>query len=423
MSANASLLEEFAGCLYEAPTCEGGTRDWRIDPTSGAEYPFDLTTNEILNMKFDGVPIKIEHAYAGFTQGDEIGRVRETATDPVTGYTAVKFALHDTLEGRTVARLIKAGTLDSLSLGHVYNTATSSVTASEVSVCFNGARPGTCLYKDTGIYDQFKSNVAVRASSMASEPPQDTLTPDAVVNDDTAAAGPPQPRDLVELLEYVTSVPGSDKNASMELYKQVAGIVGRGKTQDEEAEKQRTLITALEKQVAGNSAKKKSESQKIVSCMNALLAEFVPDNTIIAGGDDAADMHQVAMQVPILASALHAFKHANSANSFEAMRGSFASEIKKAMSPWKEPEQTHAHRAIVQDPGIAINASARGRQRAEEDEPAKKYVRFSGLTQGQQDVLSNFKGYGTGDGFVTRDMIPNHSGKPMNLDLIDKRRM
>jgi hypothetical protein len=62
-------LQEFAGCLYEAPTAEGVERYWRVDSTTGATFPFDLTTSKISNMKLEGVPIKIEHELEGLFQG------------------------------------------------------------------------------------------------------------------------------------------------------------------------------------------------------------------------------------------------------------------------------------------------------------------------------------------------------------------
>lgn len=61
-------LQQYSGCLYETPTAEGKERDWRVDPTSGSEYLFDLTTNEILKMRFEGLPVKSERTHEGSRQ-------------------------------------------------------------------------------------------------------------------------------------------------------------------------------------------------------------------------------------------------------------------------------------------------------------------------------------------------------------------
>jgi hypothetical protein len=96
----------FSGCLYESPTADDGERDWRIDSESGEQFPFDLTVSEIKNMAIEGVPIKLEHAEKGFERGDEVGRVIEVSVHPVSGYTACKFQLHDTIAGPCAVRLV-----------------------------------------------------------------------------------------------------------------------------------------------------------------------------------------------------------------------------------------------------------------------------------------------------------------------------
>jgi hypothetical protein len=407
-------LQQYSGCLYETPTAEGKERDWRVDPTSGSEYPFDLTTNEILKMRFEGLPIKIEHTHEGFSEGDEVGRVKETTTDPTSGYTAVKFALHDTTAGRTVARLIKSGVLDSLSLGHLYEVASGTLTPSEVSVCFNGARPGSCLYKEMDEYDRFRSTVHAKGRTMAAlnDPPQGT-------NDEIAAsvgggAVVSAPMNIADLLTSVTSVSGVNEEDATELFKQVQDMVNSRKASGDEREMQRNLIANLEKQVAGMSQKNKSDSSKIVSIMNALLAEYTgSDNVIAEGADGESDLRQVAMQVPVLASALSAHKQAGvKVDTLASIRATIAADIKKAMlaPPVWEPER-QAPQEVDHSASIAINASARGRSpwiAAEPERPAKS-GRFGGYTAGQQNALKGISSFGDGaSAMMTSDMIPSN---------------
>lgn len=425
--ANEPGLVEFSGCLYERPTAEGQERDWRVDPVTGATFPFDLTVAEIASMTFADVPIKIEHAYEGFSSDDEVGRVREVVTDPETGYTAVRFALHDTVAGRTVARLVRRGTLNSLSLGHLYDPVTKGVSPSEVSVCFNGAREGSCLYKEMDEFDRFKSRVQSRVQSVMASAQEMSTNPDLVAaTPDKAApaadAGgiaaaltkPEQTPDLVSLLESCTQAPGVDEKTATQLFQAVAEIVNDRKTQMHEQEKQRAVIAELEKQVSSISEKNKTEAEKIVATMNALLAEYVGADVMIAsGGDGDSALKEVAFQVPVLASALNAHKHANAkVDSLASLRAGLAADIKKALSPWKE--ESPASGSVEPASVVAVNASARHAQHAHqhaqhESERPAKMGRFASLTPGQQRALQGFSSYGDGTApRLTADMLPTN---------------
>ena len=423
------VLDEFSGCVYETPTPDGQERDWRIDSTTGNTFPFDLTVSEMRGMKLRDVPIKIEHTLEGFSADDEVGRVTESVTDPTTGYTAIKFALHDTVAGRTVARLIKGGTLDSLSLGHMYDVDSGAVTPSEVSVCFNGARSGSRLFKEMQNYDRLKTDVEKKLTQMASndqqnaqapvpeEPPADPSTDalaqalgGAASGDAATGAAPAEsPKDLADLLETVTSVPGVDQNLATELFKQVADIVSDRKQQADQQEKQQRVIADLEKQVASISEKNKNDTAKVVACMNALLAEYVGENAAISStvdGDNA--LKEVAMQVPVLASALNAHKSASvKVDSLASLRSGLAAEIKKALSPspWKEDQPVVEPPAPAQ---VLVNASARERAPQQAERPAK-HTRFAGLSPGQQAALAGFSSFGDGTApRVTPDMLPGN---------------
>lgn len=433
------IVGEFSGCLYEKPTPDGEGRDWRVDPTTGTTYPFDLTTSEISSMDFSNVPIKIEHTYEGFSCDDEVGRVREVTVDPTTGYTAVKFALHDTIGGRTVARLVNDGVLNSLSLGHMYDPSTGGVAPSEVSVCFNGARPGSCLYKEIDMYDRFKASVKSKNITMSSVQAVDA-SPDtigtgpenaglsseapavAATSADVAAAlggcevenAPSEharPKDLVTLLESVTAVPGVNEKDANALYEQIADIVSDRKTRAEEYEKQRGVIANLQKQVDTIKQQNSDDAKKIVACMNALLAEYVGgDNTISTDVTQSENWgKEVASRVPVLASALNARKNVN----INSMRENMVKEIVNALSPFPSKEEPAAQ-APSGPPAIAVNASGRSRP-IDHDiiaERPSKSSRFAGLTAGQQEALSGFGKFGDGTApRLTRDMLPtNFSG-------------
>lgn len=422
--SSPSCIGEFAGCLYERPTPDGGDRDWRIDATTGARFPYDLTRSEIAGMRLTGIPIKIEHATGeAFARGDEVGTVIDAATDPETGYTACKFALHDTIAGRTIARLIRGGALNALSLGHEYDIATGEVDAREVSVCFNGAREGTRLFKEPSDFDRFKRKVAassrraelvsIIASATASatasrtspvtmeavgaaaqtpvvpsadassapvapvapvapstEPVAQVAADAAPVGADGVASGSLPPvadasgsvasMDLPELLEKVTA--NADETLATELYKQIAGLAEKMRAGEKT---NADLVAEKEELVAkikDTELKNKEEASKVVATMNALLEEFSCGQSINCGLEQSQAQEAVFAAVPVLASAIHAQKNRAIENNFETMRAGLAAEIRNALrgpSPWKEETGVVAAAPPAAAPAIAVNASVK----------------------------------------------------------------
>ena len=433
-----------------------------MDDTTGSRFPYDLTRSEIAGMRLSGVPIKIEHATGeAFAKGDEVGTVIDAATDPDTGYTACKFALHDTIAGRTIARLIRGGALNSLSLGHEYDTSTGDVEAREVSVCFNGAREGTRLFKETSDFDRFKQKIVASgrraelvsiiasvtgSASNSTAPPivMDTsvattgvAAPDSVVpTTDTIATadvgGAPAPStefvaqaaadtaaaaatdaadgavsmDLPELLEKVTA--NADETLAVELYKQIAGLAekmraGEKTNADLCAEKEK-LVTRIK----DTEIKNKEEASKVVATMNALLDEFSCGQSINCGLEQNQAQEAVFAAVPVLASAIHAQKNRATENSLETMRAGLAAEIRNALrgpSPWKEEAANGAPPVV---PAVAVNASAKAAGLSDPVEAARPTQRRrfdTGLTPGQQAILSNLGSFGDA-GRLTPDMMP-----------------
>ena len=470
----AASIGEFAGCLYERPTPDGGSRDWRVDETTGSRFPYDLTRSEIAGMRLSGVPIKIEHAVGkAFAKGDEVGTVIDAATDPVTGYTACKFALHDTVSGRTIARLIRGGVLNSLSLGHEYDTSTGDVDAREVSVCFNGAREGTRLFKETSDFDRFKQKVvasgrraalvSIAASLATTSPPipvvmdtsvatgataptpvvpaatqqqqqQQQRHPAADVPADpitqalSAGATPSQvgaevadgsaapvddaapSMDLPDLLEKVTA--NADETLATELYKQIAGLAekmraGEKTNADLTSEKEKLVAKIKDTEI-----KNKKEASNVVATMNALLEEFSCGQSINCGLEQNQAQEAVFAAVPVLASAIHAQKNRATENNFETMRAGLATEIRNALrgpSPWKDDIAGGAPPVV---PSVAVNASVRtagltelAADPLESGRPAQRRRFDTGLTPGQQAILSNLGSFGDA-GRLTPDMMP-----------------
>mmetsp|Transcript_35594 Transcript_35594/g.57184 ORF Transcript_35594/g.57184 Transcript_35594/m.57184 type:complete len:541 (+) Transcript_35594:219-1841(+) len=149
----------------------------------------------------------------------------------------------------------------------------------------------------------------------------------------------------------------------------------------------------LEKKVATISEKTKSDAGNIRATMNALLAEYAPGAVELTAGEDGeTDLRQAALQIPVLASALSAHKHAAASadfnkNSLSALRSSLAEDIRKAMSPFPDD----AAQQVDRHPNsISINASGRGPAPEATERPQKSACSFPGmgLTSGQQRALS-----------------------------------
>lgn len=396
---------EYAGCLYEEPTPDGGDREWMVDPSSGNRYPFDLTVSEIKNMAIVGVPIKIEHKMKGFEAGDEVGRVVDACVDPKTGYTACKFELHDTGPGRVLRQLIDNKTVDSLSLGHLYHHDNNTVEAQEVSVCFKGARSGTRLYKQLDEFDIFKA----RISDTALETPETSKTSETMdapaadtPNDPAAAAAPAEGAsgggdaslnslDIIDLLAKVTE--GQPDEVANALYSRVADISTQLGASTKAGEAQMASIAELtsvkaklEKEKESASELNSKKAKECVSVMNALLAEYVGETSTISDSGDDASMLEAAHRIPVLASALASRKMVNTlVSSQEAMRSSLEKQIKNALYPpmpsvWQDKQMAPAMGQAPQ----AVLASA---QHTTQHDPPAKRSRFSRLTDGQQRAL------------------------------------
>lgn len=169
---------EFAGCVYASP----GDVDLRSRP-DGTSYPFSLTKEQVLNMRFVDLPVCVEHA----TVNRKVGRVVDSAVDPRTGHAAVKFKFDDTAAGHAAARLVREGIARELSLHHQYFPDTERVKPVEVSVCFKGARKGSVIYKN-------KEFEELKMASSAAPPPQEMPAPPiAVAASDAQDPSPAEP--------------------------------------------------------------------------------------------------------------------------------------------------------------------------------------------------------------------------------------
>ena len=119
---------EFSGCVYADPKTRVEEKEWRVDESSGVRFPFDLTRDELAGMNLVDLPMRIEHTENDKVYENEVGRVVDVARDPSTGYTAVKWRLHDNAAGLTAKTLTEKGTIRELSLGHEYDASTGRVT-------------------------------------------------------------------------------------------------------------------------------------------------------------------------------------------------------------------------------------------------------------------------------------------------------
>jgi len=386
---------EFAGCLYDAPVRAGEPRDMRVDSKTGVEYPFDLTKEEIQSMEIKGVPIKIEHTALGFERGDEVGQVTDSFVDPKSGYTACKFKLNDTSAGRIIGSLIKSNTVNSLSLGHLYHPGTRKVNATEVSVCFDGAREGTRLYKQVAEYDSIK----VKASAMDAN-----TNADAQANEQSgapAAMANYTDMPLADLLQECTK--GSEFEGSNHLFKRVADMATMLQSANDTQEKHRTQISELtsakdelQNQMTSNEKSNKKKAEECVAVMNALMAEYVPGahNAIpTSGSDDNATFRDIAYSVPVLASALNTRRALTqvAADARTTARSEQMAELRAVEASLKSRMPAVWDEKPVAE--IAVKASGRAHGRDTDDEPSAKrggaYHMFESLTDGQRNALAS----------------------------------
>lgn len=411
------MENEFSGCLYETPTADGGERDWRLDPVSGEKYPFDLTLSEVKSMSIEGVPIRLEHVEEGFERGDEVGRVTEVCVHPVTGYTACKFTLHDTIAGRSTAELIKNDTLRSLSLGHDYDFSTGATTAKEVSICFEGARKGTHLYKQLKDYDEIKKEIMSTQQTMdaAAAPPAETSVEPAAAPAEEAAPVAAQEApaaqeklDLTGLLHKVCE--GQPPEIAEQLFAQVAGIAERVKNGDESAKlaEEKALemtkqIEALQQKVDLTNQEAKQKAEECVKVFNALMKEYVgPTHSEIAYNPDTPQkaFESVAHSVPVLASALHRHQtvqaeqqSANLTKLGNQIRNSLFSAPTEPI--WKPAEPVAAT--------VAVNAS--GRAAGGEEHHAPKRYKSLMMSEKQMSIINGIGG-DLDDTRMPKDLLP-----------------
>jgi hypothetical protein len=213
----------------------------------------------------------------------------------------------------------------------------------------------------------------------------------------------------------VTSSPGVNQDQAIALFQQIAGIVGERATHTSENDKQRRIIAELQQKIDTTVDKTKVKASQLLATMNALMREYGgEDAPVIENVEGDAAFRQIAYNLPVLASALHAHKQATFAKEkdqkdLSSIRASLSAEIKRHMSPspWQEPEYSAVPNA---GPSMQVNASTRVRDPPAEERPSKS--RF-GLTPGQQAAIAGFSRFGDGaEGRVTPDMLPaNYYGK------------
>ena len=336
-----------------------------MDEATGKRFPFDLTKNELQGMQIVGLPIKIEHHQKGFEKGDEVGKVTRVFIDPDTGYTACKFDLFETIPGRVAARMINATAIGSLSLGHVVSRETGKVTAKEVSVCFEGARKGTHLYKKHTDFDDHIAAAEIKvAASMDSTPaattPAEAAAPTATPGDDVATM------DLTSLLERVCA--NQPTEVSSKLFDEMSRVAERVDKGAKEREAMQLNITHLQgenAQLQSASVELKAQqdmkTKQAVATFQSLMAEYVSsDYNMKCGESDADQAAHVLSQIPVLASALHRAKEITESRGahemavkMQAMRDNLRPRL------WEEARDEPVRKAPKMNDDIAVNASGR----------------------------------------------------------------
>ena len=430
MASENAQFAEFSGCLYESPTPDGGDRDWRVDSATGREYPFDLTVSEVKNMKIEGVPIRLEHHEEGFERGDEVGRVVEVSTHPVTGHTACKFRLHDTIAGRTAADLIENDTLRSLSLGHEYDVTTGATKANEVSICFEGARKGSRVYKEIDEYEKIKKEnmsaanaqsepvVDAPATAAVSTPVETAPQEDAPVADDAAPVAPPPAaeRDLTDLLHEVAK--GQPAEIAEQLFEQIATIAERVKSGDDAAKvaeqkmsEMRAQNEALQKQLKNSdeamkkvNAEAEQKAKEAVAVFNSLMKQYVGATHVPVDYDEKAPedaYKKVAHSVPVLASALHRHQTVQ-AEQQNATLSKLGQQIRQSL--FSAPSEPIWSQPAPQNQVVAVNASHRA-DAGEAGPSSKRFKSMPIMSERQMALLSGI-GENLDDSRLTRDFAP-----------------
>lgn len=367
-------------------------------------------------MRIEGVPIRLEHAEEGFETGDEVGRVTETCVHPKTGYAACKFVLHDTIAGRSTAELIKNNTLRSLSLGHDYDLSSGTTTAKEVSICFEGARNGTRLYKQLGDYEKIKKEI-MSATETAEV---STLAADAAVAEPVAVEAPAptadaaqeQKLDLTGLLHMVCE--NQPTEIAEQLFAQVAGIAERVKSGDDKAKiaeekaiEMHKTIEKLQKEMETTNQDARQKAEECVKVFNALMKEYVgPTHSDIDYNPQAPQkaFESVAHSVPVLASALHRHQTVQ-AEQQNANLTKLGNQIRQSLfsAPtepiWNKP----AAHAAFPPASVAVNASGRAAG-AEEHHASKRYKSLV-MSEKQMNIINGI-GTDLDDTRMPKEFIP-----------------
>jgi hypothetical protein len=131
------------------------------------------------------------------------------------------------------------------------------------------------------------------------------------------------------------------------------------------------------------------------------LAEYVGEASSSISGEDDASLLEVAHRIPVLASALASRKMVTSN---EALRVQMEQRIKAALGPTMPSLWTDPAAQLTEAAPQAVMASAQ--HHTTTHEPPTKRSRFYGLSQGQQDALSDLGAFSAnGDRPVTKDMF------------------
>lgn len=150
--------KRYTGCVYADPP----------DSTSVQNF-MELSKQDLANMRLVGLPLKVEHT------GPPRGEIVDQHTDDQTGYTTVTFEVFDDYAGDALCRMIANGKLPDLSLCHNLYASQDlpfdewKKEPVEVSLCLQGARPGThiCSVECSNRNDEGKPTMLARIIKMS----------------------------------------------------------------------------------------------------------------------------------------------------------------------------------------------------------------------------------------------------------------
>ena len=293
---------EFEGCIYDTPCKSPEEFEWQVDAVTGKRYTNDLTCQQLSTMPLVGLPVRIEHQDRKEHKSiynNEVGTVTEAHIDPKSGRTTVRYTLHDNPAGFTAKTLTNTGTIRDLSLHHRFYPDTGVVQPVEISLCTQGARKGTHIYKDPrkcGLNkEQNSTSNPVAIPVTMSEPVKEKDAPaDAPVVDVTEEVAqqntlgeqpapaepdsdaPAQATSNQDFLEVV-SKHVKDPAVLNELYSRFGNLMKYGCDQGEIAKELKIKLSALEeanKKITENNAQ---TAEQMIAVMNDLYRRFSPD--------------------------------------------------------------------------------------------------------------------------------------------------